>query len=77
MLRQAQWKYPADYWINVRLGTNLIYGQRPNDIREGIGYMRAAVALRPESAHAIMILGLGYELSGAKRASHCLLPQGD
>jgi eukaryotic-like serine/threonine-protein kinase len=64
VLRQAQWKYPGDYWINIRLGTNLIYGDRPNDIRDGIGYMRAAVALRPQNAHPVMILGLGYKNLG-------------
>ncbi len=60
VLRRAQWKYPADYWINHRLGVDLIWRQSPNDVRDGIGYMRAAVALRPESAHSIMNLGNGY-----------------
>src|SRR5439155_7918390 len=47
VLRRAHWKYPDDYWINVRLGTDLIWLESRNDIREGIGYMWAAVALRP------------------------------
>ena len=64
VLRRAQWKYPADYWINFRLGTDLIWRQSPNDVRDGIGYMRAAVALRPESAHSVMNLGNGYEHLG-------------
>ena len=33
-------------------------------VQEGIGYMRAAVALRPQSAHAIMNLGNGYNFLG-------------
>jgi serine/threonine protein kinase/Tfp pilus assembly protein PilF len=64
ILRRAQWKYPADYWINLRLGVNLIWRHTPDDIRDGIGYTRAAVALRPQSAHAIMILGVGYSNLG-------------
>ena len=64
VLRRAQWKYPADYWINHRLGVDLIWRQSPDEVREGIGYMRAAVALRPESAHAIMNLGNGYARLG-------------
>ena len=63
VLRRAQWKYPADYWINQRLGTDLIFG-RPGLELEGIGYLRAAVVLRPESAHAVMNLGNGYSALG-------------
>ncbi|MEX2306124.1 MAG: tetratricopeptide repeat protein, partial [Pirellulales bacterium] len=64
ILRRAQWKYPADYWINIRLGTHLIWEKSPNDIRDGIGYTRAAAALRPQSAHPVMILGVGYNNLG-------------
>jgi tetratricopeptide (TPR) repeat protein len=64
ILRRAQWKYPADYWINIRLGTHLIWAKSPNDIRDGIGYTRAAAALRPQSAHPVMILGVGYNNLG-------------
>src|SRR5205085_7586091 len=62
VLRRAQWKYPADYWINQRLGADLIFGRR--DVQEGIGYVRAALAIRPEDAHAIMNLGNGYSHLG-------------
>ena len=64
VLRRAQWKYPADYWINHRLGVGLIWLQAPDDVREGIGFLRAAVALRPESGHSMMNLGNGYEFLG-------------
>jgi tetratricopeptide (TPR) repeat protein len=60
VLRRAQWKYPNDFWINHRLGINLIYRWEGNYVEEGIGYMRAAVAVRPESAHAFMNLGNGF-----------------
>jgi tetratricopeptide (TPR) repeat protein len=64
VLRRAQWNYPADYWINHRLGVDLIWRRTPEDVREGIGYMRAAVALRPESSHSMMNLGNGYAALG-------------
>ena len=60
ILRRAQWKYPADYWINLRLGVALVWRESQNDARDGIGYLRVAVALRPESAHSVMSLGHGY-----------------
>jgi eukaryotic-like serine/threonine-protein kinase len=59
VLRQAQWKYPSDYWINYRLGVSLVWMQDPELIQEGIGYMRVAVALRPGNAGSIMNLGNG------------------
>ncbi|MEX2310415.1 MAG: serine/threonine-protein kinase [Pirellulales bacterium] len=59
VLRRAQWKYPADFWINHRLGVHLIWRQGEH-VEEGIGYMRAAVAVRPQSSHAMSNLGAGY-----------------
>ncbi len=64
VLRRAQWKYPSDYWINHRLGVSLIWSRSPDRVAEGIGYLRAAVALRPESSHAIMNLGNGHQFVG-------------
>jgi tetratricopeptide (TPR) repeat protein len=64
ILRRAQWKYPGDFWINLRLGVDLIWRESENDASDAIGFVRAAVALRPESPHAIMILGSGYEHLG-------------
>jgi tetratricopeptide (TPR) repeat protein len=64
ILRRAQLNYPADYWINNRLGISLIAMQGRDVVAEGIGYVRAAVALRPDSAHAVMSLGQGYEFLG-------------
>jgi tetratricopeptide (TPR) repeat protein len=60
VLRRAQWRYPNDFWINHRLGVNLIWKDDPDQVREGIGFMRAAVAVRPSSSHAMMNLGNGY-----------------
>ena len=65
VLRQAQWKYPADYWINHRLGVHLIFDlQSPLRVQEGIGFMRVAVALRPQSCHSVMNLGNGHAQLG-------------
>jgi tetratricopeptide (TPR) repeat protein len=64
VLRRAQWKYPSDYWINHRLGVDLIWRRKPDDVREGIGFMRAALALRPQSIHALLNLGNGYFFLG-------------
>jgi tetratricopeptide (TPR) repeat protein len=65
VLRRAQLNYPADYWINRRLGVSLIWLHSPPLIvQEGIGYLRAAVAVRPQEAEAMMNLSLGYEFLG-------------
>ena len=64
VLRRAQEKFPADYWINFRLGVDLLWLQDPEDVRDGIGYLRAAVALRPRSDRSIMNLGAGYYFLG-------------
>jgi tetratricopeptide (TPR) repeat protein len=65
ILRRAQRTYPADFWINHRLGISLIMLQSPDlVVAEGIGYMRAAVAVRPQSAHAMNNLGNGYSFLG-------------
>jgi tetratricopeptide (TPR) repeat protein len=44
LLRAAQERYPSDFWVNHNLGfhPNLKPG-------EGVGYLRAALALRPDS----------------------------
>jgi tetratricopeptide (TPR) repeat protein len=57
MLRQAQQRYPEDFWINYNLGHLLTFGP-PNHADEAVSYFRAAVAIRPRSAEARSILGL-------------------
>jgi serine/threonine protein kinase/tetratricopeptide (TPR) repeat protein len=55
-LRRAQRRYPADFWLNYLLGEHLRHitswspaghGLRPAE--ESIGFLRVALALRPES----------------------------
>ncbi len=59
LLRQAQQRYPADFWVNYTRGHALVVcphrQQRPE---EAVGYCRAAVAIRPTSAEAHSLLGL-------------------
>jgi serine/threonine-protein kinase len=44
LLRSAQERYPADFWLNFELGTLLFFRAKPE---EAVGYLRAALALRP------------------------------
>jgi tetratricopeptide (TPR) repeat protein len=62
ILRRAQLNYPADYWINCRLGVTLTFlGSPPAIVQEGMGYLRAAVAIRPQDAQTLLHLAKGYE----------------
>jgi tetratricopeptide (TPR) repeat protein len=45
-MRRAQRRYPGDYWINYRLGQKLV-GKGAEHADEAIGYLRAAIAVRP------------------------------
>jgi tetratricopeptide (TPR) repeat protein len=64
VLRRAQWKYPGDFWISRRLGATLIWNKHLDRVEEGIGYIRAAVALRPESSDAMISLGTSHHFQG-------------
>ncbi|MFO0968008.1 MAG: tetratricopeptide repeat protein [Gemmataceae bacterium] len=59
LLRQAQLRYPADFWINHYLAHAL------SDPAEASGFFRAALALRPQSAG--LYYSLGVTLSRAKK----------
>jgi serine/threonine-protein kinase len=48
LLRAAQQRYPGDFWINYLLGHAL----EQESPQEAVGYLRAAVALRPSSDQA-------------------------
>ena len=50
LLRAGQQRHHDDFWLNFELGTQLVVAQPTSGaVAEGIGYLRAAVALRPES----------------------------
>jgi tetratricopeptide (TPR) repeat protein len=48
LLMHAQIEYPADFWINLHLGFNLI-DSRPPQPDHGARFLQAALALRPSS----------------------------
>ncbi|HEV3260245.1 MAG TPA: protein kinase, partial [Gemmataceae bacterium] len=60
LLRAAQLRHPEDYWINLQLG-GIFMKERPG---EAVGYYRAAVASRPESSQAYIMLGRALHDSG-------------
>ena len=53
LLHEAQQHHPEDFWINFQLGY-LLQDQRP---QEAVGFLRAAVASRPDSSQAQIMLG--------------------
>jgi len=53
LVREAQQRYPENFWINLHLGSILL-AERP---QEAVGYFRAAVASRPGSSQAHILLG--------------------
>jgi serine/threonine protein kinase/Tfp pilus assembly protein PilF len=57
LLRLAQRRHPNDFWINHELA-ELLYFKAPDDRGEVIGYFRAALALRPQSASVHEHLGV-------------------
>jgi len=63
LFREAQRRWPEDFWTNQNLANFLQFGQPPR-LEEAIRYYIAAVALRPDSckSHA----SLGYVLSCTK-----------
>jgi len=56
LLRQIQRQHPSDFWANILLAVAL-QRSSPPQLDESIGFMRAAVALRPNSAAAHDELG--------------------
>lgn len=56
LLRRAQQRYPADFWVNHQLAYALAARGTPW-LGEAIGFYRAALALRPESPGVHLNLG--------------------
>src|SRR5262249_26645106 len=61
LLREAQERHPGDFWINTMLGMVLNQGGKS---AEAVGYLRAAVALRPDTSVAHNNLGLALSALG-------------
>jgi serine/threonine-protein kinase len=53
LLRKAQQRHPEDFWLNYLLGVYWVQ-ERP---QEAVSYCRAAVAIRPRSDQAYVLLG--------------------
>jgi serine/threonine-protein kinase len=65
VLREAQQRHPEDFWINFLLGGFLLQ-ERP---QEALGYLRAALAIRPENDRAYLMLGRAlYDTGDTERA---------
>jgi len=67
VLRQAQQRHPADFWLNYNRGHFLIFSSRQNHAQrhaEAVAYLRAAVAIRPGSAEAHSLLGIALGATG-------------
>jgi serine/threonine-protein kinase len=60
LLREAQEQHPEDFWINFLLG--LYWSQE--SAQEAVGYCRAAVAIRPNSDQAYVLLGRALRAQG-------------
>ncbi len=57
LLRRAQSKHPADFWINFWLAVRLESRGKPLNGAEAVGFLRAALALRPRSPLVYFQLG--------------------
>jgi len=62
LLRRLQQRFPADFWVNHRLGIAL--KAMPGETAEAARYLTAAVALRPDSPGAHLNLGNALQAQG-------------
>jgi serine/threonine-protein kinase len=63
LLRRAQRRYPADFWVNEHLGQTL-RELTPPQWDEAVRFHTAAVALRPDSPGALVNLGAALHGNG-------------
>jgi serine/threonine protein kinase/Flp pilus assembly protein TadD len=73
ILRQAQRRYPQDFWINYNLGQELIrlpriggtdWREQTQASEDAVSCFRAAVGIRPTSVDALTLLGESLDLKG-------------
>jgi serine/threonine-protein kinase len=57
VLRQAQDRYPGDFWVNRELAAALAQ-EKPPPTAEVLAFLRAALAVRPDSYNARVDMGL-------------------
>jgi serine/threonine protein kinase/Flp pilus assembly protein TadD len=71
LLKAAQARGPADFWLNHDLGM-VLQEQGPARAEEAVGYLRAALALRSDSPAVHVNLGLALEDKGdTEGAARC------
>jgi tetratricopeptide (TPR) repeat protein len=63
LLRRAQERYPADFWINHQLAWALQFS-KPPQLEEAVAHYRVALALRPENAGVCVNLGRALQARG-------------
>ena len=63
VLQQAQWRHPADFWINHQLASCLTQLGPPR-WQEAVRFFTAALALRPENPGVLLNLGVALEKNG-------------
>jgi tetratricopeptide (TPR) repeat protein len=63
VLRKAQRRHPADFWINHQLGSYLMQ-VRPARLEEAVGFYRAALALQPQNPGVLLNLGTALQARG-------------
>ncbi len=68
-LRRAQQEHPSDYWLNQELGQSLMHLKSPRAAAEAVGYFRAALALRPDSAVSHVSLAKALVFDGDLRGA--------
>jgi serine/threonine protein kinase/Flp pilus assembly protein TadD len=65
VLRQQQQRYPGGFWANQDLAGFLLE-RKPPRLDEGIGFLRAALAIRPQSPSAHVELGIALSQKGQR-----------
>jgi tetratricopeptide (TPR) repeat protein len=57
--RRAQRRYPRNFWVNALLGASMMVPSQGNQaaLMEAAGYLRVALAVRPQSPHTQLLLG--------------------
>jgi serine/threonine-protein kinase len=63
LLRRAQRQYPADFWVNEKLGM-ILQEVTPPQPEEAVRFLTAAVALRPDSPGALLNLSSALKVTG-------------
>jgi serine/threonine-protein kinase len=65
VLAAVQQRHPQDFWLNYRLGIELLWGSgAPHNHDDAAGYLRAALVARPDYATVYVYLGIALAARG-------------